>query len=195
MSKEGAALIQHIKKRGYLFDDQNNCYEPPGSVRFNELQLIDTNTRANKNKAAKGLKSSRVITGWIDDTRNISNRDKQIDMFIALIKQVLGLIVWPEFYFTTDRMYRFDYAIPIAQDNNILMIAIEVDGGIWARGASGHSSGKGIQRDMDKSTLANVSGWTLLRVVPSDLCTQRTIDLITKAIDYKTQSGAACATV
>lgn len=184
MSKEGNALISNIKKRGYLYDDKNNCYEPPGSARFKELQLIGSTIPIKKNNRSQGFKTGlRLKTGWIDDTLNLKNKTGKYDPFIMLVRMDLDLDVWPEFYFTTERLYRFDYAIPTGVDGAPIKIAIECDGGTHMRGASGHSSPKGIARDMDKGTLAAVAGWKLIRRTPQQLCTAETIDLIRQALN------------
>ncbi|WP_345213819.1 hypothetical protein [Mucilaginibacter gynuensis] len=184
---QAKAIYQDCKKRGYV--EKDNVLYPPGHPEIPALA---------KPEGRSGTK--HVKTGWVDDTRNIANKEKQKDIFITLVKQLLGLEVWPEFYFSTERGYRFDYAIPVCKENLLtgvkssnsttlinpnsvqLKIAIEVEGGIWAKGNSGHSSGTGIKRDMDKSSLANVNGWTLIRRVPDELCTMETIELIKKAI-------------
>lgn len=57
--------------------------------------------------------------------------------------------------------FRADFAWPQAQ------VAIEINGGIWKKG--GHSSGKGITRDITKSTLAQLSGWVLISLSDSHL--------------------------
>lgn len=37
-----------------------------------------------------------------------------------LIEKEFGLTVWPEFYFSTERLYRIDYAIPVDQNGKEL---------------------------------------------------------------------------
>lgn len=54
------------------------------------------------------------------------------------------------------RRFRFDFAWP---DYRLL---VEVQGGTFSRGASGHSSGMGINRDCEKNNLAVLAGWRLL---------------------------------
>ena len=51
-----------------------------------------------------------------------------------------------------------DFAWPDAR------VALEIQGGTWARGNSGHSSGTGIRRDITKAFLAQSSGWLLLQL-------------------------------
>lgn len=124
-------------------------------------------------------------TGWIDDDRNIKNKARHRDPFIMLVQQELKLEVWPEFFFSTERLYRFDYAIPVAADGKILKLAVEQEGGIWAKGNSGHSSGTGIQRDMDKNNLALSQGWVIIRRTPDQMCTSETIALIRTIIEQR----------
>jgi hypothetical protein len=183
--KEGKAIVEHVKKRGYVFNPADDTYYPPAQAAA--LNIIS--------KPKRTPRTNHVKTGWIDDTRNIAAKDSKSDMFIKLVKIELGLDVWPEFFFDTTRQYRFDYAIPVCTESagstleevytnaqRPLKIAIECEGGIWAKGNSGHSSGTGIMRDMEKGTLANVSGWTLIRRTPDQLITAETLDLIRKAV-------------
>lgn len=99
----------------------------------------------------------------------------QRDMFIMLLEKE-GFDVWPEFYFSKERLYRFDYALPEYK------IAIEQEGGIWAKGNSGHSSGTGIMRDMEKSNLAQSMGWNLIRRTPDQMITCDTVEIINKIL-------------
>lgn len=176
--KNGTELINSIKKRGYIFDEANNAWEPPNSARA--LELISSGCHnMGKNKS----RSNRLKTGWIDDSLNLKNKHNRFDTFITLVRLDLGLEVWPEFYFTTERQYRFDYAIPVNINNRHIKIAVECDGGIQMHGNSGHSSPAGIARDMAKGTLAAVNGWILIRRTPIQLCTSETIALIRRAIE------------
>ena len=54
--------------------------------------------------------------------------------------------------------YRFDFAWP---DHKVL---VEVQGGTWMKGKSGHTSGRGIERDTRKLNLAVLAGWRVLQV-------------------------------
>jgi very-short-patch-repair endonuclease len=55
------------------------------------------------------------------------------------------------------RRFKVDFYIPHAR------LIIEVDGGIYA-GRPSHSSATGIVRDMEKTNLATINGYRLLRV-------------------------------
>ena len=78
---------------------------------------------------------------------------------LAWQMKAAGIIFEQEFYAVPGRRFRFDFAIPTA---NLL---IEVQGGTFAKGKTGHSSGMGINRDCEKTVLAQLSGW---RVFPVD---------------------------
>lgn len=158
----GTALIKDVKSRGYV--EVNGVLYPPNSEHALSMPI----------KAKK--RSKTIKTGWIDDSRNIKNKEIYKDPFIQLVKQELGIEVWPEFYFSTERQFRIDYAIPE------FMIAIEQEGGIWMKGNSGHSSGTGIARDMEKNNLLVEKGWRLIRRQPSEMLTMATLDIIKKAL-------------
>lgn len=162
-------------------------YIEHNSILYSPVQIAQMIANGTYTPPKRKQRVTRVKTAWVDDSLNINNRDNRIDQFTALIKQETGLTVWPEFRFLLPPApdYRFDYAIAIGPDNRILKIAIEVDGGIYSKGNSGHSSGKGIARDMDKATHAALNGWTLIRVTPVNLNTLHTLEMIRKAIALK----------
>jgi very-short-patch-repair endonuclease len=146
--------------------------------KFIHRSRATTSVTATKKKKQKGN-----ITGWIDDSRNLKNRSAKADMFMKLVKQELDLEVYPEFYFSTERLYRIDYSIPLDVNGQVLKLGIEIDGGIWCKGKSGHSSGTGIKRDQQKASLLASEGWKLLRFEPSELLTLKTLELIRKTAE------------
>lgn len=63
------------------------------------------------------------------------------------------------------RRYRFDFCWPADDPTpDYRGVLVEVQGGIWAKGKSGHSSGRGIQRDCEKLNLATLHGWRVLHI-------------------------------
>lgn len=174
---KSAALLKAVYKdcleRGYVADG-DKLYPPnhPAAIAITEV------------RSKRKPRTTHIKTGWIDDTRNIKNKEQR-DMFVMLLEKELGVEVWSEFYFSTERLYRFDYAIPILPNKVQLKIAIEQEGGIWAKGNSGHSSGTGIQRDMDKNNLAIAQGWVIIRRTPDQMMTSETIELIKSIINQK----------
>ena len=75
-----------------------------------------------------------------------------------------------EHVFHPGRRFRFDIAWPE------LFLAVEVEGGIFGKGErcptcgqskrGAHGSISGILRDIEKYNLAQMDGWTVLRVLP-----------------------------
>lgn len=63
-----------------------------------------------------------------------------------------------EFTFHKKRKWRFDLAWPD------LLIAVEVEGGIWSGGR--HVRGEGYEADCEKYNEAQLSGWMVLRFTP-----------------------------
>lgn len=71
-----------------------------------------------------------------------------------------------EYRFHPKRRWRFDIAWPE------LMIALEVDGGIWTSGR--HTRGKGYLGDIEKRNEATKAGWRMLQTTPSELYSLKT---------------------
>jgi hypothetical protein len=63
-----------------------------------------------------------------------------------------------EFMFHRKRKWRFDLAWPE------LLIAVEVEGGIWTGGR--HVRGEGYEADCEKYNEAQLAGWMVLRFTP-----------------------------
>ena len=77
---------------------------------------------------------------------------------------------WPvperEVVFAPPRKFRFDYGWHGSPEHPY-RLALEIDGGIWTKG--GHSTGKGILRDMEKLNHATWWGWSVLRLTPQQV--------------------------
>lgn len=78
---------------------------------------------------------------------------------LAWQMKAAGIVFEEEYSAIPGRRFRFDFAIPSAS------LLIEVQGGTFAKGRTGHSSGMGINRDCEKTVLAQLAGW---RVFPVD---------------------------
>jgi very-short-patch-repair endonuclease len=65
--------------------------------------------------------------------------------------------------FHPTRRWRLDFAWPDRR------LGIEVQGGTFLRGPSGHTSGIGVQRDCEKSNALTVAGWRCLKYTTKDL--------------------------
>lgn len=108
----------------------------------------------------------------------------------ALTRAKLPMPV-PEYRFHPIRKFRWDYAWPEVERivdvgggvwaTHNQPVALEVQGGIWNRGA--HGRGIGITRDHEKFSLGAVYGWRILYCTPADLCASATLDLIRRALE------------
>lgn len=92
----------------------------------------------------------------------------------VLIRKHTGEDVVAEYHFHPSRDWRFDFAIPARR------VAIEVEGGAFNGGR--HIRPEGYLRDMEKYNEAAVSGWCVIRVLPSELLMLKTVRLIIRAI-------------
>ncbi|MBE0696648.1 MAG: hypothetical protein IH586_06965 [Anaerolineaceae bacterium] len=79
-----------------------------------------------------------------------------------------------EFLFHSKRKWRFDFAWPD------LLIAVEVEGGIWSGGR--HVRGEGYEADCEKYNTAQMEGWMVLRFTPGMLKRSSAGEMIEKAI-------------
>lgn len=91
----------------------------------------------------------------------------------------------PEYRFHAERRWRFDYAWPKVK------VALEVEGGVFGfadpktgqrRSGGAHSSITGIKRDMEKYSIAAVMGWCVIRILPTDLTSWKTLAMVEEAI-------------
>lgn len=86
-----------------------------------------------------------------------------------------------EYRFHPVRLFRFDFALPH------LKIAIEVEGGVFGRAKSRHTTGSGYTRDCVKYNLAAAEGWRVLRftgpLVTSGEAVRTAVDVI-KALEH-----------
>lgn len=81
----------------------------------------------------------------------------------------------PEYAFAKPgRGWRADYAWPLQR------LLLEVDGGIWTRGA--HSTGTGRLRDMEKLSEAAIRGYRVIYATPDDVRSGAVMDRIQRAL-------------
>lgn len=93
-----------------------------------------------------------------------------------------------EWFFHKKRRWRFDFAFVE------LRLAVEIEGGIWARkGAKkcaacgetpkgGHSTGRGMLEDLEKYNSATLGGWRLIRITPSQVRDGTALAIIERAV-------------
>ena len=83
--------------------------------------------------------------------------------------------------FARPRGFRADFGWPWSVVR-AFAIAVEVEGGTWLRGKSGHSSGTGILRDMAKQNEYALRGIRCLRVTPEQVKSGQALALIERLL-------------
>jgi hypothetical protein len=85
---------------------------------------------------------------------------------------------WPtperQYKFAPGRQWRFDIAYPSVK------IAIECDGGTWVNG--GHNRGVGYESNCEKTNLAAIHGWLVLRVTTDMIADGRALTFVERAL-------------
>ena len=79
------------------------------------------------------------------------------------------------------REFRFDFHCT-KLGSTAQGILVEVQGGVWLKGKSGHSSGTGITRDCEKLSLAAVNGYRVIVVTPAQIKSGKAIEWIKEAL-------------
>lgn len=87
------------------------------------------------------------------------------------------LAPFTEFRFDEKRKWRFDFAWPEWR------LALEVQGGLFTNGR--HSRGAALLKEHEKLNAAACAGWRVLYVIPDNLCTTDTIEMVKNAIGIK----------
>ena len=103
---------------------------------------------------------------------------KAPDLFLKRLQQKFKDVeVVKEFLFHPTRKWRFDYAFPF------LMIAVEVDGGVWTGGR--HINPAGYINDLEKLNTAASMGWLVLRITTDDRFASKTYELIKNTLEQR----------
>lgn len=71
---------------------------------------------------------------------------------------IQGPVLKVEFPFHPERKWRWDYAHPATS------VAIEIDGGIFARIGGGHNRAIAYEHDREKDNEAQLMGWRVFRL-------------------------------
>jgi len=152
------------------------------------------------------LEEYRCVTGKTEASGKASTRKVKRDNDLAMVTLISRLeqlgyklggvwrkemevqpsTIYLEYVFSKARRFRADLAIPTEK------LILEIHGGSWVKRHSkdgktqylggAHHSPAGRRRDMEKSNLANIEGWTYLEVEWSDVKDGSAYDLICKAL-------------
>lgn len=96
--------------------------------------------------------------------------------------EIAGLKLEPEFRFHPERKFRADWLVVGSK------VLIEYEGGLYSGGKRGHNSIAGIQRDIEKSNLAQILGFVVIRVTPKHVVSGEAFAWITDALKRKETS-------
>ena len=131
--------------------------------------------RETPKKAAGATKAPKGDKGVARKPKGPQRGPKgpQRDIFTETCRRELGIEVVKEYQFHPTRRWRFDYAVPSRK------VALEVEGGAWTGGR--HTRAKGFIADMEKYNTAALFGWRVLRVVPDDLLSSTTLQMLRAA--------------
>ncbi|GIV86606.1 MAG: hypothetical protein KatS3mg054_0635 [Chloroflexus sp.] len=103
------------------------------------------------------------------------NPDRLNDEF-AFQLSAYGIAYEREYRAVPERRFRWDFALPDVR------VLVEVQGGIWMRERTGHTSGRGVRRDCEKANLAALHGWRTLFFTPDMVRSGEAIAMIERII-------------
>ncbi len=131
--------------------------------------VIRLSNSDRKRVAAVGCKQSRILSGL----KKRAVAKKRTRFYLDREEQFLKLWLvftegrWPapvrQFRFCKTRRFRMDFAW-LAEK-----VAVEIDGGVFQKQATGHRSIKGIADSMERQNIAVLDGWAMLRFHARDL--------------------------
>lgn len=110
-------------------------------------------------------------------TQKKATRQPLNDAFTLLCRKELGERCEKEWKFHPVRKWRFDYAFPDFK------VALEVEGGVFTGGR--HTRSVGFIKDIEKYNTAAMLGWTVVRTVPDELYTGKTLTMLKLLIDAR----------
>jgi len=119
--------------------------------------------------------AAAFFSKWIVDheKKKLANSHKCPPVLAALFQDAGLDVPQCEHKFHPARTWRFDFAWPKQK------IALEVNGGIWARGR--HVRGRGFLNDMEKINQAQIMGWLVMQCSPDQLKSGEIITVLQEA--------------
>ena len=132
------------------------------------------------NKWLKALADRGLVTAAPPKRKRTkpAEADKLQLRFAGCWRQLGGPELTPEYRFHPKRKYRLDFALPAVK------IGIEIDGGTWSEGRTGHNWGVGITRDHEKQNLAVFMGWRIFRFTTDMLADRKVIENLGPVIEF-----------
>lgn len=86
-----------------------------------------------------------------------------------------------QFAFHPTRKWQFDFAWPE------VMVAVEIEGGVWLGANGGHTSGTGYANNCEKYNEAILLGWQVLRFTPDMVKSGYAIEMTKKILTRLTR--------
>jgi len=143
------------------------------AIRWTEDQLSAWNAgRKQALEAIKPKPAKKTVK-----PRTTSKGELLLD---AQLRSV-GMAFIPQYKPIPARKFAFDYFV--APD-----LLIEVQGGVYAKGNSGHTSGTGITRDCEKASLAAVMGFRTILVTTAHVNNGKALEWIQAARKHGIQA-------
>lgn len=87
-----------------------------------------------------------------------------------------GIAFETQYKFSPERKWRSDFFL------RHYGILLEVDGGVWVKGESGHNSGSGITRGYERANEAQILGYKILRFEGNAIKSGAAMQTILRAI-------------
>ena len=113
-------------------------------------------------------------------TKRAALQAQRTAMLQGMLARLHVPMPYTEFKFHPTRLWRFDYAWPLAK------VAVEVEGGVWTMGR--HTRGAGFENDIEKYNAAGEMGWIVLRYTPETIATPSTARQIAATLANRVQS-------
>lgn len=94
----------------------------------------------------------------------VPRKQTQLEMWGEALMRELGLPeAFREYLFWPGRRFRFDFAWPQVK------VAVELEGGVFSRGKSGHTMGHHYHNNCTKYNQALMFGWRVIRLTAKHL--------------------------
>ena len=150
--------------------------------RNQSASRIAPNARKPKQPEGHGQEPQKRATARIRGKAGRSEAEEQLAFQIRAAKLPEPVRQWR---FAPPRRFRADFGWPFGDYNPnkpLRAVAVEVEGGVWMRGKSGHSSGTGILQDMAKANEYALRGIRCLRVTPEHVKSGQALALIERLL-------------
>jgi len=135
---------------------------------------LPSSSKKPKTKTAAKPKTKTVAKPKTKTVAKVSS-ESEAEAQLAQAFTDAGLTGWVQQYrYVKGRKHRADFAFPEQR------LIVEVDGGVYNRKA--HGSISGILRDMERSNLAAVNGYRVMRYTPSVIKSKKQLEKLIEQV-------------